>query len=920
MPASTLPALSTPRAQQRSLPPPNTAAAQTSRSGLSTADSVLRRDRQDMRSRISTRGRHIVDDSKKRLNDLSHLFDDNSAGTMVLPQPAGAAPSEPLANPMYTSDGVMAPPELTTLQPTAPQALKRQLMDQAKLLSRVAGLPTAACLATHYKLSTPHHHHEPPKFADGDLPQTGQAFPAALPTSRADAIASIASLEEALAQAGEGADVLDRLNVYDASFVDVIRQVLVGCSERGVLLEYLRVSMFSCVNVLLERVAHAEHTAETSTAAAAKYCGRITELESSEALLREQLAAEKRSSKRKEILDITSAAKRSKEYVEYATAHFTRFLGTVEQEAKDAEVKNKYFSLALSANASQKETMQRYQEALEEVRSLQVREERLAHQLAHALDDAERYKVYLDKLKAVLGEDRLVESLRLASSDSRSFAAVPLTRNAASGGDHAVADTRDTAVDTTDLSSSPPTSPIGRSTRGVSFASGALPRRATFIPNAPSSERRKSTFVPVMARSRYSGFGATFIKKKEATSSLPPPLLSDDDDDDCVPHVTVDVEVQATFDASDVTGVGVHARQMLADVMVDSETDALTAVELRSAGLIADANTQTTDSSLVAPSARTPLHDDAVAPLAPRAEKQVPKQISQRDSCAFDHVLRRLALDKAKTRPTKWVISTVSHMLNFIMEREPLVTRDTDVSATAVLYFRHKYGLERLSDQYIAEFVVNARRELPSSRRIACWARFVGLHQFFRLAESLPTSTGPQQTSVVVGGDNGGRLAESAPAEENASVSWAVFAHYAFLSAAVKKLVPRKSLKDLEESDSFAMPAEGAFALLTHAYKKRLSEKAMRTLCAALNAWDRSKLDPFRLAPLLQRPPSTTISRAEPVVASIDSAWPVNLLLEVLVFSTHSLFPFLCGESDTELSALGVTNGVDDARMWNPQL
>jgi hypothetical protein len=87
----------------------------------------------------------------------------------------------------------------------------------------------------------------------------------------------------------------------------------------------------------------------------------------------------------------------------------------------------------------------------------------------------------------------------------------------------------------------------------------------------------------------------------------------------------------------------------------------------------------------------------------------------------------------------------------------------------------------------------------------------------------------------------------------------------------------------------------------------------MRLLCGALNGFDRKAVVPGRMIKPL------SVTQAVQAADSVNQSWPVDLLLEVLAFSTESLFPALLERSPAEMEALAVV-GVQDSRMWSTSL
>ena len=82
---------------------------------------------------------------------------------------------------------------------------------------------------------------------------------ATAPNSRADVVASVDALENALRGLPPNPAAVDRMRVYDGALVDLVRQNLVGCVERGVLLEFVRVALFGCVNEVLADLEETVH-------------------------------------------------------------------------------------------------------------------------------------------------------------------------------------------------------------------------------------------------------------------------------------------------------------------------------------------------------------------------------------------------------------------------------------------------------------------------------------------------------------------------------------------------------------------------------------------------------------------------------------------------------------------------------------
>ena len=404
--------------------------------------------------------------------------------------------------------------------------------------------------------------------------------------------------------------------------------------------------------------------------------------------LREQRVIEQSNSRRKEILEITSQAKRSKEYVAYATAHFNRASAAIAQEESDAEVRHKYFSMALKANTDQKVTQDRYQEALEDAKKVRDREDKLRAIITKQTSEIEGLKSYVDKLELRLGDSQMTESVRRGPRGRSGIDMFDLV-DVATGLDDVEADVADACVDTEDLE--PP--------RRFSIA----PRHSVF-----GFDRRKSSFMPALARARQSFMSGRKSIALVLSPTSPIVVHSEDDDDEKKSpkkrstRVRFDDEkpsvgVQATPQASDVTGVATDASEMRADFAAAFRMDAAATIggasEWLDCGWLVHAETQTDggskpivkDDMTFAP---VDLSDVPVSLAAPGRRRA--SAVPELPDTAFDTIARRLPLDKAKLRPPKWVISTASQVLAFVAEQDSEIGPSLDVSAAAVLYFRSK--------------------------------------------------------------------------------------------------------------------------------------------------------------------------------------------------------------------------------------
>jgi hypothetical protein len=997
--------------------------------GRSCDSDIVAVDRAVLRSRVQSRGRELMTQGSARGADISHHLDRRPQTTgSAVGFAAGINETESLLRPVGETAGhVNTNPAGTR----ARHGLRDMLLEEARVISKDSALPTP-CLPARFRLTG-----DGTRFTDGARERG--IFPAALPTSRADVVATMDELDAILAALPASPSPLERLQAYDETLVDVVRQTLVSCVERGVLLEYLRVSIFACINEILAGWDAAKAATVAAEATSSQLTDQIDALNIQVDAMQEQLLRERSSNRRKEILDISSAAKRSREYVDYATAHYARDIKSIDRDAKEAALRQRYFSIALGSNAKQVDMQDRYVEAQELVKELTDRERLLKDQLRDSFDEIDRYKAANEELKRKLSEGRAAKQRR-AQQQNTAAAEEPSSLTDADGMEATVGDNDgDVHVEQFDVSCGPntdhrtsmvdastavdeelpksptassrgpyaPQSPL-RDHRGVSFAPDALRRHTTLgstpvLPTiTPPSFRKNSSFVPTHARARFSfavsaaRAGASVL---QSSKSAPMPAAIDsegssDSDADGGPtrrrrrvanaEIQTDETMASWFgivvrEAPDgatnpngATNVSEHAAACEASTGVQP----LSVHELIAAELLRHTSTQTggTGDRCQPVPPRSPsrspngsptpkafkssgrrMSPAAWKPLAPAAasvrENTDSLGISVCDratgitltyggpSSAFELMAKHLVLDRNKKRAPRWVLTMVVQLFTFIMEREPVITATTDISASAVLFFRSKYGLEKMSDQYTAEFIVNAQRDVAASRRVASFVRFVGLQRFLSLPESLEAPVeaigawDASQSTNVPPAAAAALSAESPSAATaleanlaralgatattstgaNVCLPWTFFAHYSFLLAQVRKVVHRKAFKELDETDTFELPAEGTMSLLRQAYRKRLSDDAMRLLCGALNGFDRKAVVPGRMIKPL------SVTQAVQAADSVNQSWPVDLLLEVLAFSTESLFPALLQRSPAEMEALAVV-GVQDSRMWSASL
>jgi hypothetical protein len=770
--------------------------------GRSCDSDIVAVDRAVLRSRVQSRGRELMTQGSARGADISHHLDRRPQTTgSAVGFAAGINETESLLRPVGETAGhVNTHPAGTR----ARHGLRDMLLEEARVISKDSALPTP-CLPARFRLTG-----DGTRFTDGARERG--IFPAALPTSRADVVATMDELDAILAALPPSPSPLERLQAYDETLVDVVRQTLVSCVERGVLLEYLRVSIFACINEILAGWDAAKAATVGAEATSSQLSDQIDALNIQIDAMQEQLLRERSSNRRKEILDISSAAKRSKEYVDYATAHYARDIKTIDRDAKEAALRQRYFSIALGSNAKQVDMQDRYVEAQELVKELTDRERLLKDQLRDSFDEIDRHKAANEELKRKLSEGRAAKQRR-AQQQNTATAEEPSSPTEADAMEDTFGDNdgdvyveqfnascgpdtdRGSMVDAStevdeELPKSPavssrgpyapqstrPQSPL-RDNRGVSFAPDALRRHTTLgstpvLPTiTPPSFRKNSSFVPTHARARFSfavsaaRAGASVL---QTSKSAPMPAAIDsegssDSDVDGGPkrrrRRVANAEIQT--DETMASWFGVAAREEsngatsmskhAAACETSTGVQPLSVHELIAAELLRHTSTQTGgtgDHRQPAPprspsrspngsptpkafksTGRPSMSQSAWKPLAPaaasvRGKTPDPLGISVCDratgitltyggsSSAFEWLAKHLVLDRNKKRAPRWVLTMVVQLFTFIMEREPVITATTDISASAVLFFRSKYGLEKMSDQYTAEFIVNAERDV----------------------------------------------------------------------------------------------------------------------------------------------------------------------------------------------------------------